>query len=138
MPHILFGLLALLFLSGPAIGENSNFRRCTLAAKPTMLALPEPKFIQHHIFNKFRGSSPGSQVYRDFFKTHGVEVDKYTVRLTENMHQNFIHRGGNNWTTRWKQWIDANPNASTEQVYQFGGKLMDDYGINHLPIGPYK
>lgn len=35
MPQILFGLLALLFLSGPAIGENSDFRRCTLAAKAT-------------------------------------------------------------------------------------------------------
>lgn len=41
-------------------------------------------------------------------------------------------------TTRWKQWIDANPNASTKEVYQQAGRMMDEYGINNLPLVPYR
>jgi hypothetical protein len=99
--------------------------------------LAQPATIKHHVFNKFRGSSPASQRYRDFFKKHGIDVDKYTVEIPEKMHTEFIHRGGNNWTTRWKQWIDANPNATTAEVYQFGGKLMDEYGLSGLRLVPY-
>jgi len=33
MTRLFFALLTLFFLSGPAMGENSDFRRCTLAAK---------------------------------------------------------------------------------------------------------
>ena len=55
------------------------------------------------------------------------------------MHQKFIHRAGNNWTTRWKEWIDQNPNATTKEVYQFAGKLIDEYGLSgNVGIVPYK
>lgn len=36
MTRLFFTLLTLFFLSGPAIGENSDFRRCTLAADGVM------------------------------------------------------------------------------------------------------
>lgn len=123
--------------SGVPVPGMPSYRGSLLAGE-TSLALPSPTFIRHHIFNKFRGKSPGSQKYRDFFKRHGIKVDDYTVEMTETMHVDFIHRGGNNWTTRWRQWIDENPNATTPQVYQFGGSLMDEYGINHFPIIPYR
>lgn len=103
---------------------------------PKLLA--PPSTIKHHIFNKFRGFSPASQKYRDFFKKHGIDVDKYTVEIPEKMHTEFIHGRENNWTTRWKQWIDVNPNATTTEVYQFGGTLMDEYGLSGLPLVPYK
>lgn len=100
--------------------------------------LPKPKTVKHHIFNKFRGQSEKSQKYREFFKKHGVEVDSYSVQITESMHKYKIHQARNNWTTRWKNWIDQNPNATTKEVYQFAGKLMDEYNISHVPIKPYK
>jgi RHS repeat-associated protein len=106
------------------------------AARATKL-LEAPNMIKHHIFNKFRGNSPASQVYRDFFKKYNIKVDNFTVELTDTMHKQFIHRGGNNWTTRWKQWIDSNLNATTKDVYQFAGRLMDEYGLSGLPIVPY-
>lgn len=93
--------------------------------------------IRHHLFNVFRGNSPKSQVYRDFFKKHRIDIDKHTVEISEATHAR-LHQAGNNWTTRWKSWIDANPNASTKEVYQFAGRLMDEYGINHVPIVPYR
>jgi RHS repeat-associated protein len=100
------------------------------------LLLPAPKMVKHHIFNVFRGKSPGSQVYRDFFKKHGIDLDKHTIEVSEGVHRQ-LHAAGNNWTSRWKSWIDANPNATTKEVYQQAGRMMDDYGIGHLPIGPY-
>ena len=51
------------------------------------------------------------------------------------MYKKLIHGAGKNWTTRRKEWIDANPNASTKEVYQFAGQLMDEYGLSGLPIG---
>jgi hypothetical protein len=96
------------------------------------------KTVKHHIFNKFRGNSPKSQKYRDFFKKHGINVDDYAVEIPEIESRKLIHVAGNNWTTRWKNWIDDNPNATTSEVYQFGGYLMDQYGLSGLPIIPYK
>ncbi|HRJ90469.1 MAG TPA: RHS repeat-associated core domain-containing protein [Pyrinomonadaceae bacterium] len=100
--------------------------------------LESPTTVKHHIFNVFRGNSPKSDFYRQFFKTHGIDVEKYGVEIPEAMHKKFIHGAGNNWTTRWKQWIDANPNATTKEVYQFAGQLMDEYGLSGLPIIPLR
>ncbi|MCB0096960.1 MAG: DUF2380 domain-containing protein [Caldilineaceae bacterium] len=91
----------------------------------------------HHIFPKLRGSSEASEVYRQFFKKHNINVDDFAVEVSESLHKH-LHRAGNNWVTRWKQWIDANPNATTTEIYQFAGSLMDEYGINSLPIVPYE
>ena len=42
------------------------------------------------------------------------------------------------WNQRWKDFIDANPNATTKEVYQHLGKMMDDYGLSGLPMGPFR
>ena len=103
-----------------------------------LLRLEAPKMVKHHIFNKFRGTSQKSQKYRNFFKHHNIDVDSFTIEIPGTMHVNKIHMATDNWTTKWKKWIDAHPNANTKQVYQFAGKLMDEYGINHLPLTHYK
>jgi len=100
--------------------------------------LAKPEMVKHHIFNVFRGDSPSSQKYRDFFATHGIDIDGFTVLIPKTMHVDKIHGAGNNWTTKWKQWIDINPKATTKEVYQFAGTLMDEYGISHVPIVGYK
>ena len=103
----------------------------------TVRALPAPDTVKHHIFNVFRGSSPKSQKYRDFFKKHGIDLDANTVELTVNEHK-LVHQAGNNWITQWKRWIDANPNATTKEVYQQAGRMMDAHGIANKPIVPYR
>ena len=85
----------------------------------------------------FRGSSPGSQKYRDFLKNLKINVDDQTVKIPESLHK-FLHRAGNNWTTKWKKWIDANPKASAKDVFQQAGKMMDDAGISNSPIEPHR
>lgn len=96
-----------------------------------------PKLVKHHIFPVFRGNSPKSQRYRDFFKLHNISVHNYTVKVPDDYHRQVIHGAGNNWVTRWKEWIDANPDATTLQVYQFGVRLTDEYKIGSLPYVPY-
>lgn len=94
--------------------------------------------VRHHVFNKFRGESIQSQKYREFFKKHNIDVDKFTIEIPATMHINKIHAANNNWTMKWKQWIDKNPDAKTTEVYQFAGKLMYEYGVNHVPLIPYR
>jgi hypothetical protein len=96
------------------------------------------KIVKHHIFNKFRGESEKSEKYRQFFKQHKINVDDFTVEITESMHKGHIHAKGKNWTTEWKNWIDLNPQASTKEVYQKAGQMMDQYGISNVALVPYK
>lgn len=98
---------------------------------------PPSEIRRHHIFNKFRGKSPKSQKYRDFFRRHGVDVDQYAVDIPLALHKDWIHKAGQNWTTTWKRWIDANSNATTQEVYHQAGRMMERFGISHLPIIPY-
>jgi len=102
------------------------------------ILLPKPKMVKHHLFNKFRGQSQKSQHYRDFFANYEIKVDQYCVEIPATFHREQIHRAGNNWTTRWKQYIDNNPDATTRDVYQFAGQLMDEYSINHLSVIKYR
>jgi hypothetical protein len=116
-------------LKGFAKGSASTVGTNLLAA---------PKMVKHHVFNAFRGNSPKSQKYRDFFKGHNINVNDFTVAMSENFHKSWMHGAGRNWTTRWKRWIDANPDATSKQVYQQAGGMMDEYGINHLKLIPYR
>ncbi|MCV6629883.1 MAG: TIGR02269 family lipoprotein [Flavobacteriaceae bacterium] len=117
-----------------AIAEVAVGVRATGALK----ALPSAgKTVKHHIFNVFRGNSSKSQKYRDFFKKHNIDLDANTVHIPEGVHKK-LHAAGNNWTTKWKKWIDDNPNATTKEVYQQAGKMMDEYGISGYAIKPYK
>ena len=90
----------------------------------------------HHIIPAFRGKS---KPYADFIKSLGIDVDQYTVTVSGGkggMHMNTIHgRGG--WNQKWIEFIDNNPNATSKDIFQFAGKMMDDYGLSGLRIHPY-
>ncbi len=101
-------------------------------------SLPAPKMVKHHVFNVFRGESLKTQKYRDFFRHHHIELDNYCIQIPESMHRSTIHAKGRDWTNAWKQFIDSNPLAETKDVYQFAGKLMDEYGVSHVPIVKYR
>lgn len=123
--------------SDVSLGLDGGTFLASFAVGGASKALAPPKLIKHHIFNKFRGKSPKSQKYRDFFAEHGIPVDKWSVEIPESMHKTWIHGAGRNWTTQWKRWIDANPSATTREVYQRAGKMMDDYGLSGLAMVHY-
>lgn len=92
------------------------------------------KLADHHIF---------PQQFREFFKARRVDVDKFTITVAhDTTHLKGIHgRGLGNmpgrWNQRWAEFIKNNPSASPKDVYQFAGKLLDEFGLGHIPIHPW-
>jgi hypothetical protein len=107
--------------AGAAYGGIKLLREATNVAK-------------HHIFPR---------QFRKWFASKGLNIDKFTVQLAhETTHLKGVHgRGLGNmpggWNSRWAEFIEKNPNPTLKEVYQFGGKLLDEYGLSHIPIVPY-
>lgn len=94
------------------------------------------KTNDHHIIPAFRGKS---KPYADFISARGIDVDQYTITVDAGkggMHMNIIH-GKGRWNQKWMDFIDNNPNATAKDIYQFAGKMMDDYGLSGYTIHPY-
>ncbi len=121
------------------IKQTSSALETLKEASVTQKLLPASttieRFVSHHIFNAFRG--PAAARYRQFFKSRGINVDLYTVKIPESLHK-YLHRAGNNWTTTWKKWIDEHPNATAKDVYQQAGKMMDEAGLSSQKILKHK
>ena len=94
------------------------------------------KTNDHHIIPAFRGKS---KPYANFISARGIDVDQYTITVDAGkggMHMNIIH-GKGGWNQKWMDFIDNNPNATAKDIYQFAGKMMDDYGLSGYTIHPY-
>jgi len=91
------------------------------------------KIAGHHIF---------AQQFRKFFAARGIDIERYVIRVAhETTHLKGIHGNGlgnlpGKWNARWAQFIAEHPNATAKEIYQFGGRLLDEFGLNHLPIVP--
>ena len=94
------------------------------------------KTNDHHVIPAFRGKS---KPYADFIADRGIDVDQYTITVDAGkggIHMNSIH-GKGGWNQKWMEFIDNNPNATAKDIYQFAGKMMDDYGLSGYKIHPY-
>ncbi|CAM5223544.1 hypothetical protein UACE39S_01036 [Ureibacillus acetophenoni] len=95
------------------------------------------KTADHHIIPAFRGKSKN---YADFIKNRGIDVDNFTVTIAhgkDSHHLKFLH-GQGKWNQKWMDWIDSHPNATAKDIYQFAGKMMDEYGLTGLKIHHYR
>nr|HMR11186.1 hypothetical protein [Polyangiaceae bacterium] len=68
---------------------------------------------------------------------------RFTVGISQGRHLRSVHGRGDaitpgRFNQRWADFIEANPNATAKEIYQFGGRLMDEYGLSNLPIVPFK
>ena len=95
------------------------------------------KVADHHIF---------PQEFRGWFQERGVQnIDNFTITVDQDLtHLRAIHGSGNmsqmpgRWNAQWAEFIRNNPKATSREVYQQAGRMMDDFGIGHIPIHPYK
>ena len=85
------------------------------------------------------------QKFRKFFAKADIDIDRFTITVDQDVtHLKAIHGNGNmgqmpgQWNSIWEKWIADNPNASAKEIYQLLGKMIDDFGLGHLPIHPYK
>ena len=115
----------------------NQYKNCPPTQKQ---ALPPSKIHKHHIY---------PQAHRDWFAKRGIDIDKHTIPLERGTHLGGTHgKGGfvgpgnkklpGKWNKQWNDFIKNNPNATSKDIYQQGGRMMDDFGFNKLPIGPYK
>jgi len=79
------------------------------------------------------------QQFKKFFDQRGIDIDEYTVALGERRHLAGVHGRGaeglpGRYNARWRELIAGNPNALAKDVYHFGGRLMDEYGLSGMPI----
>ena len=107
-----------------------------MAAKDVKLLTASENLADHHIF---------PQTYRGWFQERGIEnIDQFTVTLDRWTHLGAVHGNGNmgqlpgRWNKAWSGFIDANPFASSLEIYQQAGRMMDEFGISHLPVHYYK
>ena len=73
----------------------------------------------------------------------GISIHDYTISVGEVTHLKGIHGAGNagmpgRWNQRWQQFITTNSEASGKDIYQFAGRLLDEYNLNHLTIHGYR
>jgi hypothetical protein len=103
-----------------------------LIEKPVLL--PSTKVADHHIF---------PQQFKKFFAERGIEINDYTVSLGQTTHLRGVHGKGNagltgKWNNKWEQFIESNPKATAKEVYQFAGKLMDEFNLNKEILHGYR
>ena len=117
--------------STPILVHNADYSPPNIAG-----LLPQPKtYADHHIF---------PQKFRAYFRSLGIDVDDYTITLEHFVtHARGVHGKGNNgqfpgrWNRRWEEFISNSPNATAKDAFQFAGRLLDDFGLSHLPIHKY-
>ncbi|AQT60991.1 FG-GAP-like repeat-containing protein [Cellvibrio sp. PSBB023] len=95
--------------------------------------LPKARTMDHHLL---------PQQFRKFFQARGIDIEQHTITLGEKTHLLGIHGRGlgkmpGGWNDRWRSYIDANPNASTKDIYQQLGRMIDDFDLNKYQIHPY-
>ncbi len=109
----------------------------TPVTNPGRLLTGSEKLADHHVF---------PQQFRGWFQERGLQnIDNFTVTVDHNVtHLRAIHGSGNmnqmpgRWNAQWAEFIKTNPNANSLEVYQQAGRMMDEFGIGHIQIHPYK
>ncbi|MEQ1901408.1 MAG: RHS repeat-associated core domain-containing protein [Devosia sp.] len=99
-------------------------------AEEAQLLLAPVRVNDHHIF---------PQQLSAFFRSHGVDVDAYTVTLGETTHLRGVHGAGlgrmpGGWNAEWRDWITKNPDATPPDIYAKAGEMMDGYGPSSYEI----
>ena len=103
-------------------------------------ALAAESTQRHHLF---------PQQFRPDFARVGIDIDQHTVALPTTTHLSAVHRRGGfvgpgnvdlpgQWNQLWTEFWDTNPDATAKEAYQFAGRLMDEFGLDDLPIEPYR
>jgi hypothetical protein len=84
------------------------------------------KTEEHHIF---------PQELEEYFESrqpNGIDIDEHVTAIDREVHKIVHGKGGffEDYNTEWREWKEANPNATEQQVFEQAGKMMDKYGLS--------
>ena len=101
-----------------------------------------PCIQRHHIF---------PQQFKRFFQRIGINIHDWTVELGVGEHLSGVHGVGGypfpngypgttpgRYNALWDAWIQAHPNANASEAYAFARQMMRRFGLDGLPIVPYR
>ncbi len=116
------------------VGSNALAPEKGAAVEGGTKLLSAAKLMDHHLL---------PQQFGKFFEAAGININKFTVTLSEAAHLRGVHGSGladmpGGWNKAWKGWIEANPNATSKEIYQQLGKMMDEFKLNNLNIHGYR
>lgn len=86
---------------------------------------------RHHIF-------PQEESLKSWFASKGIDIHEYTMPLLVEVHRRIHHpppKGGA-WNEAWRQYRDANPGASKEEIFRYAGQLLYEFELLG-PVVPY-
>jgi intein/homing endonuclease len=91
-------------------------------------------FHKHHVF---------PQQFRDWFSAREINIDDFTVKIDSTTHLKGVHGKGledmpGKWNDRWSEFMEAKPNATQQEVLDFGNSLLKEYGLDGIKFEPYK
>ncbi|WP_414641280.1 TIGR02269 family lipoprotein [Archangium sp.] len=100
--------------------------------KPPQFILPPGRWVHHHVF-------PQAPALRAWFHQQGVpNIHQFTLLIPEHVHIR-IHSGGASggmWNQAWRDFIDARPDATPQDIYRHAGELIFRFQLTG-PIVPY-
>jgi uncharacterized lipoprotein (TIGR02269 family) len=105
--------------------------RASLDPKPQIPLLPSGRYVRHHIF-------PRARDLAEWFRERGVEIHNFSMVIPEHVHRR-IHREGERgglWNNAWRQFKNANENATREEIYRQAGKMIYEFELTG-PVVPY-
>ncbi|HEY9284959.1 MAG TPA: SpvB/TcaC N-terminal domain-containing protein [Pyrinomonadaceae bacterium] len=107
-------------------GRRSPRDAAALADRGMRVRTAYPSQDRHHIFPK---------EHQKFFQSRDIDIDQYTAEMSRGEHS-AVHTMG--WNSEWKKFMDANPGATEQQVFEQAGRMMDKYKLNKHPLVPYQ
>jgi len=105
--------------------QQTRWNAASLGEKGMRVSNAYPRDPLHHVL---------PQEHRAFFASKGIDIDKYTVAITEGEHS-AIHTM--QWNKKWGDWIKANQGAGETEIWQFARKMMDEFKLNNRPFVRY-
>jgi len=96
------------------------------------LVPPREPLDKHHIF-------PQQQALARWFKSKGIDIHAFTVRIPRSFHQWLHSEGaeGGQWNEAWRQFQKKNFGATAEEIWRFAFELMDRFGVNRPFVSYY-
>jgi RHS repeat-associated protein len=112
----------------PKGGPRSKWDAAALRDRGMTVRRAFPRSPLHHVF-------PQAKAIQRWIASRGINIHEYTLELTEGEHS-AIHTM--DWNREWKAFMEANSQATEQQIFEFAGKLMDKYKISDAPIRHYR
>ncbi|MFP2929661.1 TIGR02269 family lipoprotein [Pyxidicoccus sp. 3LG] len=119
-------------LPGGAVMVFPNWNGAPERIIPPSRQLTAGRWEKHHIF-------PQERELKEWFTERGVKIHDYTMPIPYDLHQRIHSVGGRGgqWNQAWRDFKEANPGATSVEIYKHAGELIHRFQLMGGPIQSY-